>query len=83
MPFTLLPLTPPQLQGLANSQAPADLAAVAEDGAFPPPFVAVRAMKLAADGPAGAGPTWFLIRRAADGRLVGACGCKALLHAGP
>ena len=82
MSFALLPLSKPQLEWLAASQEPADLADRAEPGSFPPPFVAARSLKLASEDQAEPWSTSFLIVRTEDSRFVGACGFKAVPEAG-
>jgi len=77
MPFTLFPLSRLQLEQLAAAHEPQDLAGRAELGSFPPPFVAARALKLAAEAEPGPWLTAFLIVRTDDLRIVGACGFKA------
>ena len=76
MPFALFPLSKLQLEQLAASHEPQDLAVRAEHGAFPPPFVAARTLKLAAEAEPGPWSTAFLIMRTEDLRVVGACGFK-------
>lgn len=76
MKFALFALSTSQLQSLADSREPEDLAARAEPEAFPPAFVAARSLKLAGDAQPAPWSTSFLIVRKADNRFVGACGFK-------
>jgi [ribosomal protein S5]-alanine N-acetyltransferase len=82
MHFTLLPLTKPQLEALANSREPEELRLHAEPGAFPPSFVATRSLELLAQNPAGPWSSSYLIARTEDSRYVGACGFKNLPNLG-
>ncbi len=82
VPFTLLPLSKPQLESLAASREPEELQLRAEHGSLPPTFVAARSLELAA---APENATWastFLIVRNEDSRFVGACGFKTAPNAG-
>ena len=75
--YTLCPLSKLQLEQLAAGQEPQDLAVRAELGSFPPPFVAARTLRLAAEAEPGPWLTTFLIVRTEDLRVVGGCGFKA------
>ncbi len=74
--YTLCPLSKLQLEQLAAGQEPQDLAVRAELGSFPPPFVAARTLRLAAEAEPGPWLTTFLIVRTEDLRVVGGCGFK-------
>jgi RimJ/RimL family protein N-acetyltransferase len=82
MPFTLLPLSRPQLESLAASREPEELQAQAEPGSMPPAFVAQRSLKMNADGNPEPWSSSFLIVRSEDARIVGACGFKTAPVAG-
>jgi RimJ/RimL family protein N-acetyltransferase len=82
MPFTLLPLTKPQLVWLAASREPEELQSQAEPGSMPPSFVAARSLKLGAEGNLEPWSSSFLIVRNEDARFVGACGFKTAPNAG-
>lgn len=77
MTFSLLPLTTDQLGSLARDCVPSALAADALPGAMPPAFIARLSLRLAEQGVPAPWCSTFLIRRARDGRFVGACGFKA------
>jgi RimJ/RimL family protein N-acetyltransferase len=76
MPFSLLPLSRPQLEWLAASLEPEELQLRAEPGSLPPSFVAARTLKLAAEAKPAPWSTSFLIVRSDDARFVGGCGFK-------
>jgi RimJ/RimL family protein N-acetyltransferase len=76
MVFSLLQLSRTELEALAASEVPASLAARIEPDALPPPFVAGRALELAAAGHPLPWSTTFLILNDDTGRIVGGCGFK-------
>jgi RimJ/RimL family protein N-acetyltransferase len=82
MAFTLVPLSRPQLEWLAASRAPAELLLRAEQDALPPAFVAARSLVLSGQPGHAIWASTFLIERAQDARLVGACGFKTAPKAG-
>lgn len=82
MRYSLLPLSTPQLQALAASQVPADLAGRAQAGAWPPAFVAARSLGFAAQGHRAPWTTPFLIVDAQGDRIVGGCGFKTVPRKG-
>jgi len=76
MSFSLLQLSREELLECAVARLPAALASRVEEGALPPSFVAVRALKLIADGKAAFWCNTFLIVRNRDRRIIGGCGFK-------
>jgi RimJ/RimL family protein N-acetyltransferase len=76
MSYFLLQLSREQLLECADSCVPAALASRVEEGALPPSFVAVRALKLIAEGKAEFWCSTFLIVRNRDRRIIGGCGFK-------
>ena len=76
MPFSLCMLSEDALRTIASGRAPAAYAELLERDALPPPFVAARALRLAAVGIPAPWSTSFLIMRHEDGRVVGGCGFK-------
>lgn len=76
LPFSLRMLSEDALRTIAAGQAPAAYAKLLERDALPPPFVAARALRLAAAGIPTPWSTSFLIMRHEDGRVVGGCGFK-------
>lgn len=75
--ISLLQLSTSELVAVASSRVPAGLEDRIGQGSLPPPFVAVRALELAAAGHPPPWATTFLIVRDEDGRIVGGCGFKA------
>jgi len=69
-------VTEDDLRTIASGRVPQVYAEDLEFGALPPPFVAARALRLAAAGFPQPWSTTFLIRRHEDGRVVGGCGFK-------
>lgn len=66
----------PDLQTLADTQLPTAWAARTEPDALPPAFVAARSLQQIAQGKPAQWCHGFLVLRAADQHIVGACGFK-------
>jgi [ribosomal protein S5]-alanine N-acetyltransferase len=82
MPFSLLQVSNAELEALAASQVPVTLASRIEPDALPPPFVAGRALELAAAGHSLPWSTTFLIVNDENSRIVGGCGFKTAIEHG-
>ena len=76
MTVSLLQLSTTDCEALATGRIPARFADRVALGAIPPPFVAVRSLKIAAEGHPTPWSTTFLIVRNEDGNIVGGCGFK-------
>jgi ribosomal-protein-alanine N-acetyltransferase len=76
MSYSLLGLSKPELEDLAASRVPRELAPRVEPGALPPAFVAARSLQLAAESQPEPWSTTFLVVRESDGRIIGGCGFK-------
>ena len=81
-PFVLRLLSLPDLQDLAAARVPAAWAEGVDAAALPPPFVAARSLRQLADGKPAAWCLGFLVLRAVDQHIVGACGFKNTPHDG-
>lgn len=76
MTFSLQPLTQSELETLAASRVPEQLAPRLERDSLPPAFVAARALKLRAEGRPEPWSSTFLIIDDSEGKIVGGCGFK-------
>lgn len=76
MIYSLQSASEDELRAIASGSAPEVWATHLEQDALPPPFVAERALRLAAEGHPWPWSTTFLIIRKTDGRIVGGCGFK-------
>ena len=74
--FFLVQMSLPDVQTLARAQVPAAWAARAEPEALPPAFVATRSLQQISVGKPALWCLGFVVVRAADGHIVGACGFK-------
>ena len=80
--FTLLRLSVPELQDLAEARVPMAWPPPVEPDALPPPHVVTRCLQQLADGQPALWCLGFVVLRAADRHIVGACGFKTTLHGG-
>lgn len=76
MTFSLQPLSDSELETLAASGVPEQLAPRLERDALPPAFVAARALRLRAQGQPEPWSSTFLIVDDDDRKIVGGCGFK-------
>lgn len=76
MTFILRAISDTGLRALAALGRPEDIALHAATDAFPPPFVALRALAMLPPGGLSSAPSTFYIVRCTDRLVVGSCGFK-------